>query len=92
MGAAAAFSKGDRVAWHHAFATQHAAGSIVRAEAVPQLPDKHPNAGEPGTGQFGTVVGPGNDVGTWWEIQLDGEKSTRVLTEDEIVKIVEASA
>lgn len=89
MAAAAAFNKGDRVAWHHAFATQHAAGSIVRAEAVPQLPEKHPLRGDPGTGQFGTVIGPGNDEGTYWEIQLDGEKKSRILTEDEIVRIQE---
>lgn len=88
----AAFNDGDRVAWHHSFATQHAGGSIVRAEAVPTLDKKHPLHGEPGTGQFGTVVGPGNTEGTWFEVQLDGEKKTCVLTQDEIVRIEEPEA
>lgn len=85
-----AFEKDDRVCWSHSFATQHAEGSIVYAEAVPQLPEDHPEYGGPGSGQFGTIVGPDNDEQTWWQVQLDGEDEVRVLTEDELVKIREA--
>jgi hypothetical protein len=85
----ASFKNGDRVAWHHAFATQHAPGSIVHAPAVPSLDKKHPLHGEPGTGQLGTIVGPGNDEKTWWEVEFDGGKKTLVLTEDELVRIHE---
>lgn len=81
---AAAFKAGDRVAWHHSFATQHAAGSIIRAEAVPQG-----NLSDPGTGQFGAIIGPAEDDtnGFLWEVTLDGEKTSRVLTADELVKV-----
>jgi hypothetical protein len=96
---APAFKPGDRVAWQHEFASQHGAGSIVRAEAVPQLPDDHPDKGKPGTGQFGTIVAQANDAGTWWEVQLDPAKGkakkkadTRVLTSDELVRVEEPAA
>lgn len=79
-----AFKKGDRVAWHHTYATQHSPASIVLASAIPTLPGD-----DPGIGQFGTVVGPGNDEGTYWEVLLDSEKTSRVLTGDEIVRIEE---
>lgn len=82
---AAAFKAGDRVAWHHAFATQHAAGSIIRAEAVPQG-----NLSDPGTGQLGTIDAAVDDSnGFLWEVTLDGEKTSRVLTADELVKVAE---
>lgn len=85
----AAFKKGDRVAWHHSFAAVHAAGSIVRAAAVPTLDKNHPLHGEPGTGQFGTVAAVANEEGTWFEVQLDGEKKPRVLTAEELVAVKE---
>jgi hypothetical protein len=73
-----AFVEGDRVAWDHAFATVHAAGSIVRADAVPP------------TAKVGTVTGPANDEGTWWNVQFDDGEVT--LTEDELVKVEDAPA
>lgn len=84
------FAAGDRVAWHHAFATQHAEGSIARADAVPQLPDGHPDEGAAGSGQFGTVQGDANEAGTWISVLLDGEAEPRVLTFEEIVKVADA--
>lgn len=72
------FDSGDRVAWDHQYATQHASGSIIRTEAVA--------AQAPGA-QFGTVQGTANDEGTWFTVQLDGESEPRVLTGDEIVKV-----
>lgn len=80
----AAFQPGDRVAWSHGYAAQFPAGVVVYATAVPQG-----DPGQPGTGQFGTVVGPGNEQGTWWDVQVDGEKSVRTLTMDELVKVKE---
>lgn len=85
----AAFKKGDRVAWHHGYATQFAPETVVLASAVPVFDRKHPFHGDPGTGQFGTIVAAGNDEGTWWEVQLDAEKKSRVLTTDELVQIRE---
>lgn len=76
-----AFKKGDRVAWHHGYAAQHAEGSVVRADAVP----------EGGLLGVGTVEGPANEEGTWFEVSLDGEKEPRVLTEDELVRIKETA-
>lgn len=76
----AAFAKGDRVAWDHVFSTDHAAGSIVREEAVAA---KAPNA------RFGVVQGTANDEGTWFEVLLDGDKTPTTLTEDELVKVAD---
>lgn len=90
----AAFKKGDRVAWHHTFAAGHAEGSIVRADAVPTFPKDHPFHGDPGSGQLGTIAGPGDpsdENGFLWAVQLDGEKDERVLTADEIVRVKESS-
>lgn len=67
---------GSRVAWNHAFG-MHAPESVILAESVP--------AGSP----VGTVVGDANDSGSWLEVQIDGEKATRVLTIDELVRISE---
>lgn len=85
------FKLGDRVTWHHLYAAQFAPETVVRAEAVPQLPEDHPDLGDPGTGQFGTIVAQANEKGTWWEVSLDNAKDgeTRVLTNDELVRISE---
>jgi hypothetical protein len=74
------FAKGDRVAWSHSYATEHAAGSIVRAEVVEA---KAPDA------KLGTVKGVANDEGTYFEVLIDGDKDTTVLTEDELVKVAD---
>lgn len=76
----AAFAKGDRVAWSHAYATEHAAGSIVKAEAVSA---RAPDA------KFGKVVKATNDESTWFEVALDGEKEHVELTADELVKVAD---
>jgi len=70
----AAFEKGDKVAIG-GFATAHAAGSIIRADAVPE-----------GTA-LGTVVGAANDEETWFTVKTDD--GDRVLTEDELVKVAD---
>lgn len=72
------FAAGDRVAWDHAYATQHGEGSIILAEAAA--------AQAPGV-RFGTVQDVANQEGTWFSVQLDGESELRVLTGDEIVKV-----
>lgn len=86
-----AFEAGDQVAWHHSFATQHAAGSIARLSAVPQLSEEHEDFGGPGTGQFGTIVEPANELGTRWLVNLGDEDhpDERVLTHEEIVKVAD---
>lgn len=81
-----AFKKGDRVAWSHAEATKHSPGSVVYASAIPVG-----DPSEPGTGQRGTVVEAGNDVGSVWEVDLDDGR-TIGLTSDELVKIDEDGA
>jgi hypothetical protein len=69
----AAFSPGDRVAWDHQLATQHAAGSIIRIDAA--------------GGEFGVVKEVANEEGTWFLVEFDeGEK---VLTADELVRVGE---
>lgn len=78
-----AFEKGDRVAWSHEEATKHADGSILRASVLGDPGD------EPGSGQRGNIVDAANEEGTWWEVQLDGDDETRILTSDELVRIVE---
>lgn len=74
----AAFEKGDKVAWSHGYAVQHAEGSIVGRDVVEALA---PDA------SFGVVKKIANDEGTWFEVQLDGSKDTVVLTQDELVKV-----
>ncbi len=74
------FEAGDRVAWSHVMAWEHGAKSVVRAAAVRS---RDPEA------QFGTVLGPGNDVGTYWTVRLDGVDEPRVLTTDELVRVEE---
>ncbi len=74
----AAFDVGDRVAWDHVYSTDHAPGSIIREEAVTA---KAPES------QLGTVVKVANDAGTHYEVAIDGEPETWVLTEDELVKL-----
>lgn len=82
------FKKDDKVVWHHTFATQHASGSIVRESAIPVLDKDHPEFGDPGTGQIGTIVDKANDAGTWWEVKFDDD-NTKILTNDELVKVAE---
>lgn len=77
---AAAFAKGDRVAWSHAYATEHAAGSIVHADAVSA---KAPDA------KFGKIVKATNDEETWFEVAIDGETDHVELTADELVKVAD---
>ncbi len=72
-----AFSEGDRVAWDHGYAPDHAEGSIVLAEAVAA---KAPDA------KFGTVTAVANDVGTYFDVALDSGE-TWTLTNDELVKV-----
>jgi hypothetical protein len=76
------FDKGDRVAWSHVVATEHGQKSVMRAVAV---------LAKDGAAQLGTVIGPANDVGTWWEVHLDGtpDDASRVLTKDELVRVEE---
>lgn len=76
----AAFAKGDRVAWSHSYATEHAAGSIVHADAVSA---KAPDA------KFGKIVKATNDENTWFEVALDGETGHVELTADELVKVAD---
>lgn len=87
------FEPGQRVAWSHAEATKHAAGSVLRASA---LPPETP---------CGTVVGAANEAGTWWVVAFAGAharhpavrkaaathpgRNTLVLTGDELVRIAE---
>ncbi len=86
----AAFSKGDRVAWHHDLA-MHGEGSVIRESALPN------------DALLGTVLGPANDEKTWFEVELDrkpksapgydapleafSDKGFVVLTVDELVKV-----
>lgn len=74
------FAAGDRVAWDHGYATDHADGSVVRAEAVAA---KAPQA------LFGTVQepAPANAEGSYWNVLLDGAQEPKVLTSDELVKV-----
>ena len=74
----AAFDVGDRVAWDHLYSTDHAAGSVIREEAV--------KAKAPGA-QIGTVTSVANEAGTHFEVVLDGESDSKVLTEDELVRV-----
>lgn len=76
------FAAGDRVAWSHVVATEHGAKSVIRAAAV---------LARDSVAQLGTVIGPANDVDTWWEVKLDGSEDgvTRVLTKDELVRVEE---
>lgn len=74
----AAFESGDRVAWDHLYSTDHAAGSVIREEAVRA---KAPEA------KLGTVLGVANDVGTHFEVQIDGESDSVVLTDEELVRV-----
>ncbi len=74
----AAFAVGDRVAWDHLYSTDHAAGSIIREEAVKA---KAPSA------KLGTVLKVANESGTHLEVQLDDESDSVVLTEDELVRV-----
>lgn len=88
MGDTAVFKKGDRVAWHHTYASQFAPGTVIRAEHVisKSLPPDHPLFGEPGSGQFGTVT---EGDGFLWDVLLDGTEEPRTLTADELVRIEE---
>ncbi len=72
------FDAGDRVAWHPVEASRHAAGSILRVDALPE------------DAQVGVVEGVANDEGTWFSVLLDGEEEARVLTQQEIVKVGDA--
>ena len=74
------FAAGDRVAWDHGYATDHADGSVVRAEAVAA---KAPQA------LFGTVQdpAPSNPEGTYYHVLLDGAQEPKELTSDELVKV-----
>lgn len=74
----AAFNEGDRVAWDHQYATDHAEGSIVREEAVRA---KAPEA------RFGTVLGVANEPETYFSVKLDDVEEPIVLTVDELVKV-----
>lgn len=75
----AAFAVGDRVAWSHAYATDHAMGSIVKTDVV--------GAKDP-TATYGTVTAIANDEGTYFDVEFDdGEAMT--LTEDELVKVAD---
>ncbi len=74
----AAFSVGDRVAWDHLYSTDHAVGSVIREEAV--------RAKAPGA-KIGTVVAVANEPGTHFEVGFEDEPETRVLTEDELVRV-----
>lgn len=75
---AAAFAKGDRVAWSHMVAVQHAPGSIVYASTMTALaPDV----------KFGTVKAVANDEGTWFDVLIDDAKEPITLTADELVKV-----
>jgi len=56
------FTPGDRVAWSHAIATQHGAGSVLRRS---MLEAQDPCA------RYGTVTRNDNAGGTWVEVQLD---------------------
>lgn len=78
----APFAKGDRIAWDHTFATQHAPGSIIRSEAID---------GQAPEAQLGKVVKVANDEGTYFEVQLDDAKKgeTVTLTADELVKVAD---
>jgi hypothetical protein len=74
----AAFSKGDKVAWHQEFSSQHAVGSIIRADAVPD------------DAKVGEVKAIANEEGTYFEVAFEGHKNNLVLTEDELVKVSDA--
>lgn len=71
-----AFKPGDKVAWHHVFATQHAPGSIIRASAAPD------------DAEIGEVLDVANDEGTYFTVKFKGGKE-RVLTADELVKVAD---
>ncbi len=73
------FTVGDRVAWTHALGVLHSGKSVLMAGAVSAL---DPQA------TFGTVTGPGNDMGTWWTVEFE-HGTERVLTSDELVKVEE---
>lgn len=87
------FAIGDRVAWSHQLAPQHAEGSLLKYAALP-----------PGT-PVGTVIGPANEAGSWFEVLIDTEHQAHpavlgasethpdpeilVLTEDELLRVAE---
>jgi hypothetical protein len=70
----AKFTPGDRVAWSHTLGAQHAAGSILREDALP--------AGTP----VGTVLTIANAAETWFSVQFE-DASERVLTSEELVRV-----
>ena len=74
------FDVGDRIAWSHVVAPDHGQKSVIRASAV---------LAKDALAQLGTVIGPANDVDTWWEVTLDGSENSRVLTKDELVRVEE---
>lgn len=87
-----AFSKGDRVAWHHGHGI-YAPGTVLYESAAAD------------GAILGTVRGPANDAKTWYEVELDKKPATApgyeqklaaetfseagfiVLTQDELVKV-----
>ena len=74
------FEKGDRVAWSHVVATEHGQKSVARASAV---------LARDSAARLGTIVQQDPNVRTWWEVKLDGVEETRVLTQDELVRVEE---
>jgi hypothetical protein len=79
---------GSRVAWNHDFFRYPPEG-VVYAESIgASHPPHHEDADAPA--KFGEVVAWTNETGSLLEVQLDGEKHTRVLTVDELVRVKES--
>lgn len=74
------YELGHRVAWSHVVGPEHGARSIIKAQVV---------LARDASARLGTVVAPANDAGTHWEVKLDGDEESRVLTADEIVRVEE---
>jgi hypothetical protein len=68
------FSVGNEVAWSHEHGALHAAGSILRKDALP--------AGTP----IGVVTAIANEEGTWFEVTFP-DTSVRTLTNEELVRV-----
>jgi len=73
------FAKGARVAWSHKVAPMHGSKSVLISGVVQSVD---------ADSQLGTVVGPAG-VANQWEVQLDDDDTTRILTGDELVNIEE---